>query len=302
MFPFSKSKKVTKENTSGIDQSFDAKDLLEGPDSAEGPEEELVQTEISYHPDWKLPEEEKYVYAFHHSDLKPLKPNQLSLSGINMDKQAGGYVFVAFIRQTLSKDIQLKEMPILLLGPNQEKLARKVFDLSQAGVIPSKTSRPWQFAFQPKDFFTNEEIPREGWSLAFEIKPTSRRHELDLADSWKQSLAEDAIESLEKVIANAAPLKPGEVNFMGINARIQGSGDLAVTVLIRNGTDKNIQFQQLPLKVEDASGEVIAEGSFKFDSFEVKANTSKPWTFIFPKSMVKNDVINLSKWRVYPVQ
>ena len=56
----------------------------------------------------------------------------------------------------------------------------------------------------------------------------------------------------------------------------------------------------LPLIVEDASGEVIAKGGFKLDQLEVKANTSKPWTFIFPKELLLKENIDLSKWKVYP--
>ena len=63
---------------------------------------------------------------------------------------------------------------------------------------------------------------------------------------------------------------------------------------------KNIQIQQLPLTVEDATGEIIAQGGFKLEDFEVKANTSKPWTFIFPKSLVTKEQPDLSTWKVQP--
>ncbi len=46
-----------------------------------------------------------------------------------------------------------------------------------------------------------------------------------------------------------------------------------------------MKLEQIPLIVEDASDEVIAKGGFKLDNLEVKANTSKPWTFIFPKEL-----------------
>ncbi|WP_138419947.1 accessory Sec system S-layer assembly protein [Aquibacillus sediminis] len=296
MLPFFKKKKKT-----GAENSIDAADLLGGTNELDENHEE-IDTDLSFHPDWNVPEEEKYVYAFHNTELSPLKPNQLSLSGINMEVKGERYIFTAFIRQTLSKNIQLKETPILLLGPNQEKLARKVFDLSKVGTIPSKTSRPWFFIFEPKDFYSKTEIPREDWSLAFELKPSNRKHQLDLAQTWKESLADETIEHLENIVSNATPLKPGEVNFMGISIKQHDNQDLAVTLLIRNGSEKNINLEQIPLKVEDASGDVIAQGNFKLNQFEVKANTSKPWTFIFPKSMVTKETLDLSKWKAYPVQ
>lgn len=77
---------------------------------------------------------------------------------------------------------------------------------------------------------------------------------------------------------------------------------LAVTVLIRNGSDQDITMKQISLGVKDASDEEIAQGSFKLDTFTVKSNTSKPWTFIFPSTMVIEKELDLSKWSVYVVQ
>jgi SLAP domain-containing protein len=92
------------------------------------------------------------------------------------------------------------------------------------------------------------------------------------------------------------------VNFMGLQAKKSEDGNLHVTMLIRNGSDKNIQLQQLPLEVVDATGDVIAKGGFALNDFEVKANTSKPWTFIFPSSLVLKEEIDLSVWKAYPPQ
>ncbi|MBM7570261.1 accessory Sec system S-layer assembly protein [Aquibacillus albus] len=302
MFPFLRKSKE-KVNKAREDNAIDADQILKEENESLDTDGELIETELSFHPDWKVPTEQRYVYAFHNSECSLLKPNQLSLAGIDIEKQGKNYVVTAFIRQTLSKSIKLKDTPILLIGPDNEKLGRKVFDLSKAGVIPANSSRPWQFVFKPKDLYIKEEdIATDNWSLAFELKPTSRKNQLDLADSWKKSLADESVKSLEKLVANAAPLKPGEMNFMGIDAKFNENKDLSVTILMRNGSEKNVYFEQIPLKIEDASGDLVAQGNFKLEKFEVKANTSKPWTFIFPQSLLQKENPDLKKWRVYPVQ
>ena len=60
-----------------------------------------------------------------------LKENQISLSGIEVKKE-GERVFVkAFIRNSLPKAIHFQEpVPLLLLGPDGEPLARQEFDLT----------------------------------------------------------------------------------------------------------------------------------------------------------------------------
>ena len=108
---------------------------------------------------------------------------------------------------------------------------------------------------------------------------------------------------LKKIVAEAPALKENEVNLMGVKAEYNNQGDLAVTILIRNGNeDKNITLEQLPLKLIDASETEIVRGVFKLEDLTVKANTSKPWTFIFPKATIKKDHPDFSRWKVIAIQ
>ena len=176
-------------------------------------------------------------------------------------------------------------VPLLLLGPDGETLARQEFDLSVLGEMPAESQPTMLFVFEEKNVRVKE-IPQTDWKLAFELKKPKEPHALDLEESWEKSLAETDKEKLEQLVKSITPPKAGEVNFMGIQARIDENGSLHTTLLIRNGSEKNVKLEQLPLIVEDASGEVIAKGGFQFDHLEVKANTSKPWTFIFPKELL----------------
>jgi accessory Sec system S-layer assembly protein len=260
-----------------------------------------VKPELSFHPNWTISVEERYYYQFLNNEQAPLKENQISLSGIELQQTEQGYMVTAFVRSSLTKPIQFQQMPLLLIGPNGEMLGRKVFDLSVLGELPPKSSRPWKFLFE-KHTLTTEELPTTGWKLAFELKTAPKPHSLDLAESWEKSLADEDKAKLASLIQSIQPPKPGEVNFMGLQIKQAENGDLHVTLLIRNGSHKHIQIQQLPLQVEDAAGDIVARGGFTLDSFEVKANTSKPWTFIFPKSLVLKENPDFSTWKVYTPQ
>ena len=229
-----------------------------------------------------------------------LKENQISLSGIEVKTEDGKVFVKAFVRNSLPKAIRFQEpVPLLLLGPDGEHLARQEFDLSVLGELPAESSLPMIFVFEEKNVRVKE-IPQTDWKLAFELKKPKGPHALDLEESWEKSLADTDKEKLEQLVKSITPPKAGEVNFMGIQARIDDEGSLHTTLLIRNGSEKNVKLEQLPLIVEDASGEVIAKGGFQFDNLEVKANTSKPWTFIFPKELLLKETIDLSKWKAYP--
>lgn len=289
MLSIFKRKKNEEIKKQGNDQSFSSEELL---NEAEESAETEIETALSLHPNWNLPQEQLYVFRFLNNELKPLKPNQISISGIEVNADGAGIEVTAFIRNSLQKAIQMQQTVLLLLDEKGQPIARHSFDLSELDEIPGKSSRPWVFTF-PIESVLQTEFSRENWTLAFELK---RKHALDLEDSWKQGLSEDAKKSLEDLVNSIDPPKEGEVNVMGLQIKKDDAGSIHATVLIRNGAAKNIQIQQLPLEIKDATGEIIAQGGFTLDNFEVKANTTKPWTFIFPKDNVLQPNPDLSSW------
>lgn len=293
MFSFFKRNKQDKIEKQGTDSVIPSKELIDEEGTIE---EQEVYTELSIHSSMNVPTETHYVLRFLNNELPPLKPNQISLSGIELRAEEEQLIVSAFVRNSLSKGIKLAESAILLIGPNGEHLARRVFDLAELGDIPAKSSRPWHFTFKLTDVLTTE-IPSEGWKLAFEIK-TPAKHVLELDEAWENALPAEEKEKLIAMVEGLVPPKAGEVNFLGLQAKKNEADGLAVTVLIRNGNEKNIQLHQLPLQIEDATGGIVAKGGFALEQFEVKANTSKPWTFIFPKDLLLVENPDLSKWKV----
>lgn len=285
MFPFFKKKKQGEDSTVQAEQLFDG---------ASEQQDEDVHTTLSIHPLMSLTTEQKYYFQYVNNELPPLKKNQVSLSGIEWKKEGDRYVVTAFVRNSLDRSIRFEQTPLLLIGPDGKIIGRKIFPMHELGDIPPKSSRPWRFVFTTNDLYT-EDIPETGWKLAFELK---KPHQLDLEESWQQHLKEEDKQKLEQLVRSLTPPKQGEVNVMGLQALINNEGNLVVTLLIRNGSGKNITFEQMPLAVEDASGDIVARGAFTLQ-LEVKANTSKPWTFIFPKSLLQKESFDFSTWRAY---
>ncbi|MDF0726055.1 accessory Sec system S-layer assembly protein [Cytobacillus sp. S13-E01] len=298
MLSFFNKNKNAKINKTGEDSTISSQELLN--EQEENTVEAEVETTLSLHPTWTISTEQQYVYRYLSNELQPLKPNQISIAGVEVNKDNDNLVVTAFIRNSLAKPIKMESTTLLLIGTNNEKLAKKEFDLSVLGEIPAKSNRPWHFVFEKTSLFINN-FPDKGWKLAFELK-SKTTHELDLEESWEKSLAEEEKLKLKEMVEKLEPPKSGEINFLGLQIKQVDNNDLHVTVLIRNGNDKGIKLEQIPLQIEDANGEIIAKGGFKLDNFQVNPNTSKPWTFIFPSTLVTKENPDLSKWQAYPVQ
>lgn len=107
---------------------------------------------------------------------------------------------------------------------------------------------------------------------------------------------------LKALINSIQPPRVGEVNLYGLAAGLNEHSQLAITLLIRNGNLHDMTLDSLPLAVEDASGKIVAIGQFHLKQAKLKAFSSKPWTFVFPKEMLTTTEIDLSRWKAYPPQ
>ena len=280
----------------GKDSAVDSKQLTQNEAATSGDAERDVQTKLSFHPDWIVPQEQQYIFNFLANDLAPLKPNQLSLAAINIETNAANdWNVKAFVRSSLQDAIELGEIELIIVDKDDNKVAAKYFDFAELGVIPGESARPWIFTFD-KASQEVEEVPEEGWKITFNVL-SLRGHQLDLDDSWKQQLPAEEIEKLQEIVKSLPKLGKTEVNFTGLHAKVNNDKTLMASILIRNGYDKSINLEQLPLEIIDARGNSVANGTFNFNpALIVQPNTTKPWTFIFPAELVDVKGIDLSRW------
>ncbi|RUL54166.1 MULTISPECIES: accessory Sec system S-layer assembly protein [Lysinibacillus] len=286
----------------GKDSAIDSKELVQGSkkDASAGKE---VVTKLSFHPEWNVPQEQQYVFRFLANELEPLKPNQLSLAAISIEEDArnGAWHVKAFFRSSLPQPIELGDIELILLDKDEKRLASKAFNFKELGQIPAESARPWVFTFD-KNSIDAEEVPEEGWKIAFNLI-SLRGHQLDLDDTWKKQLPQEQQDALEKIVKDLPKLGKKEVNFTGLQAKLQDDKSLHASVFIRNGNDKAINLEQLPLEIIDANGKMIAKGSFKLDPvLTVQPNSTKPWTFIFPAELVNAEDADFSRWTARVVQ
>lgn len=279
----------------GVDSAVDSTQLVgETEDIADN---DTVVTKLSYHPQWNVPQEQRYVFSFLANELVPLKPNQLSLAAIDIDEDGenGDWYVRAFFRSSIPQSIELGEIGLLVLDQDNKRLASKTFDFKEVGTLPPESARPWVFKFE-KNNVEVDELPGEGWKIAFNLN-SIKDHALDLDETWKKQLPQEQQEMLVKIVEALPELGKTEVNFTGLQAKLRDDNSLNVSIFIRNGNDRAINLEQLPLEIIDANGKRVAKGSFTLEPpLTVHAHTTKPWTFLFPKELVDAENADLSRW------
>ena len=286
-----------KTEKTGLDSTVESDEILENGQAGSGDED--IETELSLHEQWSLTQEQEYVFRFLANELEPLKPNQISLSGIDIDLEPanGSWLVKAFFRSSLDQAITVGEIELLLLDEEGNTAASAEFDLNELGEIPARSARPWVFVFEKKDQLA-EEIPATNWKLVFNVH-SMMPHQLELAPTWEEQLPAEQKEALANIVKDLPKLKPREVNIAGFQIQAQDAGTIAASVFVRNGHSKQINIEKLPLELIDATGELVARGTFDLDSpLSVKANSTTPWTFIYPKELVKKEDPDFSRWTI----
>lgn len=257
---------------------------------------QTIETPLSLHPEWELSQEQMYVFRFLANELQPLKPNQLALSGIDIDEEGDAWHVKAFFRSTVDQTIQMHDAELVLRDKEGNVVAHDRFDLSEMGDVPANRARPWVFTF-PKKAQLVEEVPADGWTLNF-IPSSMREHELQFDPKWEEVLAPEQKEGLQQAFKNLPELPPRTVNLVGFSSAFTDEGDLAVSAFIRNGHYSEMTVENFPLEVIDATGERVAYGSFNLKELTIPPHTTMPWTFIYPKEMVVKENPDFSRWAI----
>ena len=257
---------------------------------------DTVETTLHFPEQWDIPAKERYVYQFHHSRLPKLKANQLSISGYKFVEVNGNIEVEAFIRSTVDRPVQIEAVDLILFDETGQPAARKHDDWDELGELPPFSCTPWRFIFTQEDRLSDAAV-NDKWQILFELKQKAEES-LDLDPAWEERLTPEKKAHFENLLTKLPKLGPKEVNITGVELAFLENRSLEVIVLIRNGTEQEVQISQLPLTVEDATGEIVCQGQFTLPPLKVKPKGAKPWAFVYPAELIAKPDADFSKWKI----
>ena len=230
-----------------------------------------------------------------HDDLPTMAKNQLNLTAAEINFENSDIIEVtAFVNSTVEKKITLKPANILLIDKNAKVISQKKTDFTDLNPLMPNSSQLYTFKFPNNNVQTLNLEQAQNWSLAFE---SNLKHRVDYSDLDESKISQSTKDHLNQIIEKM-PLDDNELSFLGFSAKTDDKHNLHVHLLVRNGTEDNLDIKQLPLKFYDASEELVAKGTFKINNFTVLANTSKPLSIVFPAKVIVKDQLDLSSWSI----
>src|SRR5690625_2455976 len=95
-------------------------------------DQDYVSTKLLISPHIPISNETHAYYKEQHRNLSKMKRNQLSIIGVDINKdQEDQIVVTSFLRSTVEKAIQLKKATIVLLDKNSEPFAKVAVDFTK---------------------------------------------------------------------------------------------------------------------------------------------------------------------------
>ncbi len=121
---------------------------------------------------------------------------------------------------------------------------------------------------------------------------------LSLLEKDQEVMSKVQKEILEEELDELVPIKEGEINVAGIYAYDLGD-KYEVKAYLRNGIKKEINFEEIPFKIINSKGDVLASQIFDLEPMgNIASYCARPWILYFDKENVFVDKIPADDWKL----
>ncbi|SHH19426.1 SLAP domain-containing protein [Desulforamulus hydrothermalis] len=230
--------------------------------------------------------------------LPPLPEGQVALDTIyvlpNDDTVEVGF----YLRNGKAEPVRFGRVPLMLQDDQGRPVARQEFDLGQViEEVPPYSVRPCEVLFNRAELLLPD-APLNTCKLAADVTG-GRLLPLEPANPGPRvELSFGQLIQLEDFVAGLPPIQPGQIDIHPYSAELKENGELAVTLIFRNGKEEQLSIEKLPVSVIDAKNRYVAKGVFDMYGFVLPAGAAGPYTFVFAGDMLLKPDLDLSSWKV----
>jgi SLAP domain-containing protein len=249
-------------------------------------------------------QEDRYVLQFFVSELPAIRVGELAIDGYKLSQGPSGLLVQAVLRNNMDSDIQLQQLPLVLQDANENTLARSLFDMSKADIIPAHSAVPVSFMFPYTDFLLPQ-ADLSSWKVGFHMADGLMRtvvSELDFESAEEFSMHDHLEQRDQQVIADiqkAIQQTENQVNFIGTTIDYNDEGELVVELFLRNGREEEVTLDNnITFSVQDAAGDIVASKSVDMSQIKLSPKSVTRWTLVYDKASQKKENPDLSEWTV----
>lgn len=230
-------------------------------------------------------------------EMPPVKTGDVNIHPVYFVPEDNGLEVKVFFRNGLKSKINFDKLPILVVDNEGNTVAKKIFDLRGMGDISPLSAMPWKLYFAKEDIiapikdYKNLKVLFDTNLKAFKsvnVKVNDLPEDVGASDKRK----------LDNILKSLPILQEGTFSVSGVEVNVSEEGNVSILVVMRNGADKSVKVQVLPISLYDKEDKVVASGNFQLENCVVDAKSAKLMNFMFLKQDVLAEDYDLSQFKV----
>lgn len=229
--------------------------------------------------------------------IPKIEDGQVNITGVYIFDEGDKFEAKIYIVNGLSKTINLDKVPLCIVNSKGEQLGYEIFDLNEMGDIPPHSARPWKIYFDKKNVTVNE-IPQDDWKIVFDNRIKAVSYANIELEAIPKNLDAKEIATFKEFMTTLPKLEQGEVSISVFTMTQYQNDDLLITLIARNGVNKGIKLEKLPITIETSDGRIVVKGAFELENFEISASKARIISLIFKKELLLEEEFDLSSCKV----
>lgn len=206
---------------------------------------------------------------------KPLEENKIDIYKTYFVKNENTLEVGFFIRNGLTQNLSLEEIPLAILDSKGEEIITQSFNFKEYGIIPGHCARPFTVNFE----ITNETCFNEKEEHNLKFSALDNMNAFHSVPTEIENIPTNLIFEEEKALrdfANALPtLKENEFTISVYTLTYNPAGGINCILILRNGKNEEARLEKLPISVINEEGVTIARNIFEDKEGIVKINPKK---------------------------
>lgn len=248
------------------------------------PEMEVVMSEV----------QKEYLEEEMSESIPQIERGQINVSGVYAYKDGDKLEVKFYIVNGLDQELNFEKVPFKIITSSGEEIAYQVFNLKDMGNIPPCSARPGKVYFNQGNVFTDE-IKHDDWKLVFDENIKALTYADIEVENFPEDMTEKDKNAFNEFLRNIPKVEKGQFEINVFTMLQYKNGDILLTLVFRNGVDKEVSIEKLPLTLKDENEETIFSAAYSLEDFKVSPEKAKILSVIVKKDILLKEEVDLAK-------
>ncbi|MCB2289506.1 SLAP domain-containing protein [Clostridium sp. CS001] len=232
------------------------------------------------------------------AELPTIENGQVSISGTYIFHMVDKIEVSVYLRNGLSTQINFDKVPLVIVNKNGDVLAKQIMDMGDFGILPPFSARPYKVYFDKANLLVDT-ISNDDFQIQFESSISAINTVKVELEDIPENMDYDLKSSFTNFLAKLPLIKAGDVNIEVFKTLRGMDNSISIVFMIRNGCDKVIKLERLPIMIKDEQEEVVAKGMFDIENVSVNPHKAKVYDFTITEDYIVNKDFDISTCKVY---